>query len=235
MNNFYVIAEEGKEVNEFDIPYFGGTVGQNQVSLAGGSIDIKRVNKPASSRDYDVKFRAFMYSIKPVYKVPQFLDYHLGKYQGDPNEFIYQIKYVILPQVERGNRPSYSKMIQDWLNSKNPKTESASYVINTGNVSAPIQIQQNSNHSIQTQNIKYSKENLSDLFELIRKDIEKLDKEIREDFEMEMNYAVKQLSKDNDIKPQLFNLGTLIKDVGLPIFTGLTSSGLFELIKPFIG
>jgi len=35
MNNFYVIAEEGKEFNEFDIPYFGGTVGQNQVSLAG--------------------------------------------------------------------------------------------------------------------------------------------------------------------------------------------------------
>jgi len=234
MNSFYVIAEEGKEPNEFDIPYFGGTVGQNQASFVGGSIGIKRVDKPASTRDYDVKFRAFMYSIKPVYKVPQFLDYHLEKYQGDPNEFIYQIKYVILPQVERGNRSSYSKMIQDWLDTKNPKTESASYVINTGNVSAPIQIQQNSNHSTQTQKIKYSKENLNDLFEVIRKDIEKLDKEIREDFEMEMNYAVKQLSKENDIKPQLFNLGSLIKDVGLPIFTGLTSSGLFEIIKPFI-
>ena len=52
---------------------------------------------------------------------------------------------------------------------------------------------------------------------------------------MEMKYALKQLEKENDIKPQLLNIGSLISNVGLPIFTSLTSSGIFEVIKPFLG
>ena len=43
-----------------------------------------------------------------------------------------------------------------------------------------------------------------------------------------------KISKEKDIQQQLFNIGEIIKNVGLPIFTGLTSSGLFEIIKPFI-
>lgn len=235
MNTFYVISEEGQQTNEFDIQYFGDVIGHNQVYKAGGgSIGLKRVSKPATSAEYDMKFRALMYTIKPIYKIPSFLDYHLEKYTGNPNEFISQIKYVILPQVERGNRPSYAKIVQDWLDEKNPKYESKSYMISTGDINAPIQIQQNSDNSSQVQKITYSKENINDLFGLIREDIKNIDKEIREDFDLEMNYAVKQLSKEKDIQPQLLSLGELIKNVGLPIFTGLTSSGLFEIIKPFV-
>ena len=52
---------------------------------------------------------------------------------------------------------------------------------------------------------------------------------------MEMNYAIKQLEKNNDVNPQLKNIGKLISNVGLPIFTNLTSSGIFEVLKPILG
>lgn len=234
MNTFYVISEEGKQANEYDIQYFGDVICHNQGYNGNGGFGVKKVNKPATSEEYDVKFRALMYTIKPIYKISSFLDYHLEKYTGNPNEFISQINYVILPQVQRGNRPSYSKIIQDWLDVKNSKPESKSFTISTGDINAPFQIQQNSDNSSQVQKTTYFKENINDLFALIREDIKEINKEIREDFDLEMKYAVKQLSKEKDIQPQLFNIGELIKNVGLPIFTGLTSSGLFEIIKPFI-
>lgn len=234
MNTFYAISEKGKEANEFEIPYFGDVMSQNQINPTGGSIQINKVFKTATDREYDIKFRKVMYSLKPIYKVPLFLDYHLERYLGNPTEFLSQINYTILPLVDRGSRKSYAKIIQDWLNVKNPKSESKSYTISTGDINAPLQIQQDSNYSSQIQKIKQTKESVNELFSLIRKDIEKLDKDIREDFELEMNYAVKQLSKEKDIQPQLLSIGELIKNVGLPIFTGLTSSGLFEMIKPFI-
>ena len=234
MNTFYTISKEVQEVHEFEITHLGDVIGHNQVYNANGSIRIEKVYKPAKPAEYDMMFRKVMYSLNPIFKVPLFLDYHFERYSGKSEEFISQIKYVILPLVDRGNRKSYAKIIQDWLDSKNPKIEEKNYMITTGDVNAPIQIQQNSSHSSQVQKIQQSTERIDELFALIRKDIENLNREIREDFELEMNYAVKQLSKEKDIQPQLLSIGELIKNVGLPIFTGLTSSGLFEMIKPYL-
>jgi|GEM_PF-6344925 len=235
MNRFYAIAQEGEEAHEFEIPFFGDVIAHNQIYSAGGrSIGIEKVYKPATSAEYDMKFRSAMYSLKPIFKVPLFLDYQLNRYEGNSEEFLSQIRYVILPLVDRGTRKNYADIIRDWLDSKNPKSESKNLVISTGHVYAPMQIQNASNHSNQTQNINQSQEKIQELFALIRQDIENLDKEIRQDFELEMDYAVKQLTKEKDIRPQLSNLGELVKNVGLPIFTDLTSSSLFEIIKPFV-
>lgn len=235
MKNFYAISEEGVEPHEFEIKFFGDKTEHKVVSLDNGYIDLKKTYKPAKDEDYDAQFRATMYQIKPIYKVTHFLEYQLSRYEGEQSEFLAQIRYVILPRTKNG-KPAHAEIIEKWLESKEEKSNiSGIYSISTGDVHAPIQIQQNSNHSSQKQKITYNPSDVKDFFSILKSDIEKLDASIREDFEMEMKYAVKQLEKENDIQPQLLNIGSLISNVGLPIFTNLTSSGIFEAIKPLLG
>ena len=73
------------------------------------------------------------------------------------------------------------------------------------------------------------------MFKLLKTDIEKLNAELRDDFKSEISYAMKQLDKGNDITIQLLNIGSLIKNIGLPLFVNLISSGIFESIKPLLG
>lgn len=235
MKNFYAIAEEGNEPHEFEIKFFGDKIKHNRITNGGlGAIGIESFLKPATDAEYDMKFREAMYSIKPIYKVPHFLDYQLSRYEGDQTEFLAQIRYVILPRSKNG-KPAHAEIIEKWLDSKEEKKiDIGTYTIQTGDVHAPIQIQQNSHHSSQKQNINYTASGINEVFSALRTDIEKLDKSIREDFDLEMNYAVRQLEKENDIKPQLLNIGKLISKVGLPIFTNLISSGAFEAIKPLL-
>ncbi|MBD3581566.1 hypothetical protein [Flavobacterium selenitireducens] len=235
MKQFYSIAEEGKVAHEFDIPFFGDVISHNVVQNHGaGILDFAKVERPASDAEYDMKFRSTMYLIKPIYKVPLFLEYHLSKYAGDKSGFLYQIRYVILPKTKLGKK-AHAEIIERWLDMKEGKENIGTYSIKTGDVNAPIQIQQNSNHSKQRQTISFKSEDIKNLFEILKKDLEKLDANLREDFDLEMRYAIKQLEKANDISPQLLNIGTMIKNVGLPIFTSLTSSGIFELAKPLLG
>lgn len=236
MKIFYAIAKEGDEPHEFEIKFFGDKIKHKRVTNEGlGAINIESYLKPATDAEYDIKFREAMYEIKPIYKVPHFLDYQFSRYEGEQTEFLAQIRYVILPRSKNG-KPAHAEIIEKWLESKEEKSTSiGTYTIQTGDVHAPIQIQQNSNHSSQKQIINYTTSEINDIFSALRADIEKLDKSIREDFNLEINYAVKQLEKDNDVKPQLLNIGKLISNVGLPIFTNLISSGAFEAIKPLLG
>lgn len=235
MKHFYAIAEESSEPHEFEIKYFGDKMKQNVVTNAGyGGIGIKTLYKQANDQEYDLRFRQKMYSIKPIHKVKDFLDYQFSRYTGEKSEFLDQIRYIILPQTKKG-KPSHAEIIEKWLESKDEKAILGSYTIQMGDINAPLQIQQNSSYSSQHQKINYNPTDLVTLFDALRLDIVKLDQSIREDFDLEMNYAVRQLEKNNDVKPQLLNIGKLIKDVGLPIFTNLISSSAFEIVKPFLG
>jgi hypothetical protein len=234
MKHFYAIAEENTEPHEFEIKYFGDKMKQNVVTNAGyGAIGIETRYKPATDAEYDLKFREAMYLIKPIHKVKNFLDYQLSRYAGEKSEFLDQIRYVILPRTRKG-KLAHTEIIEKWLESKEEKLQTGTYTIQTGDVNAPIQIQQNSNHSTQKQTVNYNPDVIKDFFSILKNDIKELDTSIREDFEMEISYALKQLERENDIQPQLLNIGSLITNVGLPIFTGLISSGIFETIKPLI-
>ncbi|TPG38070.1 hypothetical protein [Flavobacterium pectinovorum] len=234
MKIFYAIAKEGIEPHEFEIEFFGDKTEHKAVSAVNGYISINKIYKQATDADYDRRFCTAMYKIKPIFKVPFFLDYQLSRYEGNQSEFLAQIRYVILPRSKNG-KLAHAEIIEKWLESKEEKPNIGTYSISTGDVNAPIQIQQNSNHSSQKQKISYSPSNIVDLFSILKNDIEKLDTSIRGDFEMEMNYAIKQLEKENNIEPQLLNIGSLISNIGLPIFTNLTSSGIFETVKPLLG
>jgi hypothetical protein len=107
--------------------------------------------------------------------------------------------------------------------------------ISIGDINSPTQFQQGSNHSFQTQEIAYAKENINELFVLLKSDFDKLSINVREDLQSEMEYASKQLEKGKNVKTQLLNIGGLLKDVGINVFANLIASPIFEIIKPALG
>ncbi|NTW32134.1 MAG: hypothetical protein HGB12_05855 [Bacteroidetes bacterium] len=117
----------------------------------------------------------------------------------------------------------------------NIKNKNNMTIIKTGNVNAPMQIQQNVNGSQQTQQINYSKENITELFSLLKKDIEQLNKDLSDEFKTEMDYAIKLLNKGKDIKSPLLNIGSLIKSIGISVFSNIITSPIFEIMKPWLG
>ncbi len=107
--------------------------------------------------------------------------------------------------------------------------------IKTGDINAPAQFQQNSQNSNQNFKVNYSVTTVQEFFDVLKDDIESLDSNIKEDFLSEMNYALKQVKQGRDIQGQLMNIGSLISNVGLPFFVNLASSGVFEVMRPFLG
>lgn len=107
--------------------------------------------------------------------------------------------------------------------------------ITIGNVNAPLQLLQSSNNSTQTQNINYSQENIKEFFSILKTDIIKLTPEQKDDFNSEIEYAVKQQTKGKDVKQQLLNIGGLMKDIGMNVFGNIIASPIFEVIKPLLG
>lgn len=195
-----------------------------------------------TSKDYDNLFAETLTKISPPYHVDRFLNYHLNyfitKEQDEKKEFFKQIKYVIIPIIQKQkNNETYIDLINQWLdeNGMNDITKNKNMtIIKTGDVNAPLQIQQNVNNSQQTQDISLSK-NITELFSLLRKDITKFDKDIADEFNIEINYASELIKKDKNIISPLRNIGTLIKSVGINVFANLIASPIFETIRPFLG
>lgn len=197
--------------------------------------------------DYDDLFADKLYNWKPIYDLGEVVEFHYRHYVSlHPNEsceFLKHMKYVILPKLKkRKNNDDHTGLFEDWLNEKNPEQMSANRKhevnynsIHMGDINAPIQFQQSSHHSTQTQTNQYQKDDVKAAFELLSKDIQNVNEQIRNDFAMEMDYAVTQLERNRDIKPQLLNIGSLMKDVGLGTFTNLLAAPIFEVIKPFLG
>ncbi len=173
--------------------------------------------------------------------MPDLLNFHLDYYEGDKNEFLAQIKYIILPLIKKEkNKEGRVDLVKDWLSQKGPKQNQATqhiynYNIKTRDINAPTQIQQNSDNAVQNQNLNYNEAIVKELFKVLEADIERLSTNIKEDFSSEMSYALNQMKKGKDIKGQLLNLGALISNVGLPFFVNLISSGAFEVMKPYLG
>ena len=107
--------------------------------------------------------------------------------------------------------------------------------IHVGDVSSPLQIQQNSSNSSQTQNIEISQTDFNEFAKLLRLDIQNLEDGQKEDFNTEIEYAQKQLDKGKSITVQLKNIGGLIRDVGVNVFANVLASPIWEILKPFLG
>ncbi|MFO0320921.1 MAG: hypothetical protein ACK504_00655 [Bacteroidota bacterium] len=100
---------------------------------------------------------------------------------------------------------------------------------------ATAQIQQNTNNSIQTQQITYTKENINELFSLLKADLAKLNQEQEEELSAEIENAIKQLDKGKDIKSRLDTIGGILKDIGIETFVSLAASPIVNILKPILG
>ncbi|WP_400263118.1 hypothetical protein ACFX5U_08640 [Sphingobacterium sp. SG20118] len=182
----------------------------------------------------------------PVYELDRLLDHHYKFYilnlKNENDKFIKHMMYVIVPYLRKVNDGEIRiDLLEKWIEMKIPSVQvprENSIVNNTiqmGNINAPIQFQQNSNNSVQTQHNQYQLDDIKTFFDLLSKDIQNLDKKIREEFCLEINYASTQLVKDKDIQPQLINIGSLMKEIGLGVFSNLIASPVFEYIRPSLG
>ncbi|MEI6348178.1 MAG: hypothetical protein WCP69_09555 [Bacteroidota bacterium] len=251
MNEFYSICKEDADPeNEYQMQNLGkqtimAVIGK-QVRGDWGesrSCQSQTFYKDTVPEDYDDAFVLKLTSVKPPYDLYKVLDYHLSYYintnHGDKDRFLKQIKYVILPIIQkRKSLDVYMELITEWIkkndmNTKNNKT--ADITLNIGDINAPTQFQLNSDNSSQSQEIYYNKEDIKELFELLKKDIEKINEEFKEEFQYEIESAIKQLNKGKDIRNRLFTIGSLIKEVGINLFANLLASPIYSLMKPFLG
>ena len=122
INKFYVISPP-EESHSFALQNLGSTKGGGiLMSFRGGnsSKDIYAEPTPITSDDYDEEFTKKIFSVKPVYQIPVFLDYHFDGYleqSGDFTTFLHHIKYVILPKFK--NSSEITELISTWFTQKN--------------------------------------------------------------------------------------------------------------------
>lgn len=250
MNEFYSITEEGAEpISEFQLR----NLGEKTVSMIIGGVrpseywgtrgtDRSVVYRKVTSDDYDKQFASVLTNTKPIYRCVELIEHHASFYvnerKGEREKFIQQMKYMVLPILEKKKgKEAFATLLKDWLdeNDKSKSGKGTSYNLNFGDVNAPSQFQVGSPGGSQQQTVKYKNENVLELFRLLKSDLNKLESDIREDFELEINNAVRQLDKGKDISSRLLTIGGLIKDVGIGTLTNLIASPVFEVMKPYLG
>ena len=253
MNPFFDISNE-KDLPSIALQLFNlgnqklyATVGRRTREGWGESRNVSGHHYTAVvPQDYDNQFIHKMIRWKPIYAIDNLLDHHYEHYikthTEGKDEFLKHIRYIILPDLEkRKNSEVCVTLLMEWLNKNEIKTFPTKMTkvvnnntINVGNINSPTQFLQNSSNSTLTQHNQVAQKNYTEMFDLLRKDIQNIDEKIRQDFAMEMEYAVSQIERGRDIQPQLSNLGKLIKEVGIGTFTNLAASPLYEYIKPHI-
>lgn len=242
MTKFFKIAAANVDKLEFELPDLGGKMKFNQIVNHGhGHIGAEPSERATTEEDYNKEFVKLVCKTSPVYKVRDLMEFHFDSYEGSKQEFLGQIKYHIVPLMkkERG-KDGYISLIVDWVSEKEGSNKPNGTVnnytnIKTGDINAPAQFQQNSQNSSQNFKVNYNVTTIQDFFDVLKADIEGLDSNMKEDFLSEMNYALKQIKQGRDIHGQLINIGSLISNVGLPFFVNLVSSGVFEVMRPFLG
>jgi len=252
MNEFYSIGEEGRDLeNSYQLK----NLGSQKISMIVGkrvrgdwgesdTYQSDRLYAKTTNEDYDRSFAHKIAKTKPPYEIGNLLDYHLGYYvnqnNGTKEKFIKHIKYVIMPLISKQqDKEVYLQLLNEWLaenqDNINYRKDNIIKTIQFGDINAPTQIQVDSSHSQQTQSITYSKEDISELFSLIRADLEYVRSDFKEDLKNEIENAIRYLERGKDIKSRLLTIGSLVKDIGINVFANLIASPIFELLKPALG
>jgi len=114
----YSIRE--KIVNEFDLNSLGDKI-ISGISTKFGDVGGEIFFKEPEQSDYDKIFVEKIVNLKPVYKLKEFLDYHLKNHlneNGDLKIFINHVEYEIHDKNLIYYPPPYSKIVIEWLNEK---------------------------------------------------------------------------------------------------------------------
>lgn len=241
MNEFYLIGEHGKQLtDEFQLENLGEKVHSMTIGTSNGSYSSYR---NTTDEDYDRSFAYKLSRIKPPYEINKLLEYHLEYYltqvNGIKEKFQLQMKYVIIPILQKmKDKQVYVDIIEEWLSSNketNEKIVTTMNIINTGDINSPTQFQQNSTNSSQKQEVEIKNANTKEFLEILKKEVSEMKSEISEELKLEINYAINQHNKGKDTSVQIQNITKLMKDIGIGIFTNILSNPVSDFIKPLLG
>jgi hypothetical protein len=246
-NEFYLIENN----NDSDSPLKLNDLGDKRIYLSYGRRvsnywdeqinKTESVNTPITSEDYDKQFANKLIQIKPPYEIINLLEFHLKFYvdiqKGSKEKFIKQMKYVIVPIIQkRKGKEVYIQLLNEWI-SQNDNTQNMNNngKLNIENINAPTQIQINSPYSTLNQETTYSNQDITDFFEQLKLEIQNIENEIKEELLIEINTASKNLNKGKNINSRLLTIGALMKDIGINVFANLVATPMFIFIKPYLG
>ena len=248
MNEFYSIAEENVDTkNDFQLPNLGkrtvmAVVGKPVRSDWGErrTFESQTFYRDTKPEDYDNLFASKLTDCHPPYELRETLNYHLKYYttqaKGEKQKFLLQIKYVILPIIKkRKNNEVYVELIEDWLDGMTAKKKKPSTNIKVGDINAPAQFLIHSDSANQSMKIAYTQNDVWEILERLKLDIEALEDDLRAEFVDEIKKTLKQLEKNKDVKGRLLTIGGMIREVGIGAFANLVSSPAYELLRPFLG
>lgn len=249
MNEFYSIsADENLSETEYQLR----NLGQRMISAIIGkpsrnswgerTHSSQTFYRETTSDDYDGQFVNKLMLFQPIYDLEKLLDFHLDYYETkqkmDKNRFVTHIKYVVLPLLtKKKNSEVQQELVNNWIerNMTNKKKSNGKLSMEFGDINSPTQFQINSDNSVQTQKIKYSNQDILEVFELIRKDLKENKSSESIELLAEVENAEKKLNDGKDIKNRLLLIGELVKDIGIGTFTSLISSPIYEMLKPMLG
>ena len=249
MNEFYSIStNENLPETEFELR----NLGKQMVSAIIGkpsrggwgerTYSSQTFYRETTTKDYDEQFAYKLMNFQPVYDLEKILNFHkyfyIKKQNGKKDEFEKHIKYVVYPLiVKKRNSETQQELITDWLdkNMTDKKKNNGKLRMDFGDINSPTQFQINSDNSVHTQKIEYSHEDISKIFELIRKDLKGINNSESQELSAEIEKTESKLNNGKDIKTRLLIIGELIKDIGIGTFTSLLSSPIYEMVKPMLG
>jgi hypothetical protein len=196
------------------------------------------------SGDYDNSMASKLHYYDPIYELGNILDYHLEYYlterNGDKNKFIKHIKYTIIPIIKKGNNNHKEECIElvlEWINAhtqSNIKMNTPSKIEVKGSFNnSPILIQNNSDHS--NQSLQVTNEQIDSFLKLLKEDLENIKSDIKDELLDEISKAESNLSKGKNISSRISTVWSLVKEIGVSLFSKTTASLIFETIKVPLG
>ncbi len=241
MNEFYEIVDYKSYKEDDPSELRLKNLGKQVISMIIGGRNGKstRHYRDINAKDYDNLMAKKLIDCEPPYILSNILDHHLEYYRyktGDKRTFLQQIRYVVLPIVNKKERHKvHEDLINQWLNEMEEKKQNKETSIELGNVNAPIQIQVNSDNSSQVQTVNYTNGDIQELVAVLRKDVPNLSKENQIELNAELDKLSKQSNEGKSIKGRLLTIGEFILGVGIGVFTNLISSPIYEIVKPHLG
>ena len=130
MNEFYDISEENKELSH---PYqlnnlgsqklfasFGGNRRRSDFWGYDNTPPSRNVYTKVTPEDYDGQLASRLWTFKPIYELEKLLNFHasfyVNKKGGTEDKFIKQIKYVVLPMIQkRKDATICAGLINEWI------------------------------------------------------------------------------------------------------------------------
>tara|TARA_R110001592_G_scaffold40877_3_gene133980 strand:- start:1555 stop:2313 length:759 start_codon:yes stop_codon:yes gene_type:complete len=250
VKEFYDISEEGqKPQGRFQLTNYGSerhlmTVGTPVRRGAWGESTEYVSNttyRATVPEDYLKDFVYMIRKFKPIYEIDQLLDHHLDMYmrKGNKSEiFLKHIRYEVIPLLGKSNDTNpHIELVNKWLGQREGKSVSnhPTPTVHFEGITGNIQLLIDSPYGSQKQEVHCDKADIDGFLSALFKDIESLKHDLKDELVSEVQTALLQNKRGKLTQAKLMNLISLMKEIGVGVFTNVVASPIFEALKPSLG